>query len=75
MFAEVVAIEEVTMDVAPVRLIVPLILGLACLAVVVAAAVVLIVWAARRSSRPTLPPGDFDEPGGSAGLPDTRITR
>jgi hypothetical protein len=28
----------------------------------IAAAVVLIVWAARRSSRPTQPPVDFDEP-------------
>jgi hypothetical protein len=49
-------------------------LGLACFASLLAAAVVLIVWAARRSSRPTRPV-DFDEPRGSAGPPDTQITR
>jgi hypothetical protein len=72
MFAEMV---EVTTDFTPVVLGVPLILGLACLACLIAAAVVLIVWAARRSSRPTLPPGDVDEPRRSAGPPDSRITR
>jgi hypothetical protein len=71
-FAEVVA-EDVDMAVG--LLIILLALGLLSVACLIAGAVVLIVWAVRRSSRPTQPPIDFEEPRRSAGPPDTRITR
>jgi hypothetical protein len=71
MFAEMVQYDEVDMGAG----LLIVLLGLACLACLIAGAVVLIVWAARRSARPTRPPVDFDEPRGSAGPPDTRITR
>jgi len=70
MFAEMV-FDEVRMDFG----VGVFILGLACLASLVAAVVLLIVWAMRRSSRSTHPAVDFEPPRASAGPPDTRITR